>query len=51
LCGYVLDLAAKGGLLSELQDGVCLDLGDQLQGKRAEDEGESDENHFSHLFL
>lgn len=39
-CGYLLDLAAKATLLSELQDGAGVHDGDRLQGKRAEDEGE-----------
>jgi len=30
----------QGDLLSELQDGAGVDLGDQLHGQRAEDEGE-----------
>ncbi len=38
LFSYVLDLAAKGTYLSELQDGPGLDIGGCVQGERAEDE-------------
>jgi hypothetical protein len=39
-CGHLLDLAAKGDILSELQDGEGIYDSDRLQGKRAKDEGE-----------
>ena len=40
LSGYVLELAAKGTYYLKLQDGAGFDLGDRVQGQRAENEGE-----------